>query len=128
MREIKFRLNMPLKSKARPRLGKGRAFLPADYREWKNTTRDHLKQYWVDFDLETLSQFELHVEAHGPGRCDADNLIGALLDAGLPDKKTGWRGAWKDDRVTVIPFISFRWIRDKEQYWDIRIVLLSEHK
>lgn len=124
MREISFRLDMPLKSKARPRLGKGRAFMPKDYMEWKNATRDHLKQFWVDFDLPTLQQFELLVEAHGPGRCDADNLIGALLDAGLPDKKTGWPGAWKDDRVTVIPYISFRWVKDTDQYWDLTLRIL----
>lgn len=99
--------------------------MPKDYMDWKNQARDHLKQYWVDFDLPTLSQFELEVEAHGPGRCDADNLIGSLLDAGLPDKKTGWAGAWKDDRVTVIPYISFRWIRDKEQYWDLTFRILN---
>ena len=122
MREINFRLDLPLMSKARPRFGKGHSYLPAKYRDWKNLAREKLKQTWVEFELETLEQFELHVEAHGPGRSDADNLIGSLLDAGLPDKKTEWRGAWKDDRVTVVPFIAFRWIRDKEQYWDIRIV------
>ena len=99
--------------------------MPKDYMEWKNQARDHLKQFWVDFDLPTLEQFECHVEAHGPGRCDADNLIGSLLDSGLPDKKTGWPGAWKDDRVTVIPYLTFRWIRDKEQYWDVRLVVLD---
>ena len=125
MREFSFRLPLPLKSKARPRFGKGRSFMPKDYMDWKNQARDHLKQYWVDFELPTLEHFELQVEAHGPGRCDADNLIGSLLDSGLPDKKTGWAGAWKDDRVTVIPYISFRWVRDKEQYWDITITLLD---
>ena len=93
--------------------------------EWKNTTRDHLKQLWVDFDLPTLELFEMEVEAHGPGRCDADNLLGALLDSGIPDKKTGWAGAWKDDRVTVIPFVSLRWIRSKEQFWVVRLRILS---
>ena len=125
MREFSFRLPLPLKSKARPRFGKGRSFMPKDYMDWKNAARDHLKQYWVDFDLPTLEHFELRVEAHGPGRCDADNLIGSLLDSGLPDKKTGWAGAWKDDRVTVIPYISFRWVRDKEQYWDITITCID---
>ena len=119
MREIRFRLDMPLMSKARPRFGKGRSYLPASYREWKDQTRQLLKGIWDKNGIETLTQFEMNVEAHGPGRCDADNLIGALLDAGLPDKKTGWSGAWKDDRVTVIPYLSFRWVRDKAQYWDV---------
>ena len=121
MREIQFTLELPLMSKARPRFGQGRSYLPAKYREWKNNARDQLKAIWVEFELDTLEQFEMEVQAYGPGRCDADNLIGALLDSGLPDKKTGWRGAWKDDRVTVIPYLSFRWHRSKEEKW---VVLL----
>lgn len=121
-KELTFRLDLPLMSKARPRFGKGRSYLPAPYREWKNKARRLLRLFWEANDLETLEQFELHVEAHGPGRCDADNLIGSILDAGLPDKKTGFVGCWRDDRVTVIPFISFRWIRSKQQFWDVRIV------
>lgn len=123
--EFNFRLDLPLISKARPRFGKGHSYLPQKYRDWKHSARERLKGLWTEFGLDTLEHFEIEVEAHGPGRCDADNLIGALLDAGLPDKKTGWSGAWKDDRVTVIPYISFRWIRDKEQFWDVRIRLLS---
>ena len=124
MREIRFRLDLPLMSKARPRFGKGRSYLPAAYRDWKNQARDQLKAIWSEQELDTLQQFEIEVEAHGPGRCDADNLIGSLLDAGLPDKKTTWAGAWKDDRVTVIPYLSFRWIRDKEQFWDVLVRVL----
>jgi len=124
MREIAFTLHLPLMSKARPRFGQGRSYLPTKYREWKNSARDQLKAVWTEYDLETLEQFEIEVEAYGPGRCDADNLIGALLDSGLPDKKTGWRGAWKDDRVTVVPFLSFRWHRNKEEKWVIRIRIL----
>ena len=52
-------------------------------------------QHWVDFDLPTLTQMEIHVKAHGPGRADPDNLIAALLDAGLPDKKRAGAGAGK---------------------------------
>lgn len=121
MAEIRFRLDLPLMSKARPRFGKGRSYLPAAYRAWKDEARNQLKRIWAEQELETLESFELRVEAHGPGRCDADNLIGSLLDSGLPDKKTGWAGAWKDDRVTVVPFISFRWVRDREQFWDVVI-------
>ena len=127
MAEIKLRLDMPLMSKARPRCARGgHAYMPPNYREWKNQARDHLMAHWVDFDLPTLEQFTIHVEAHGPGRHDGDNLIAALLDAGLPDKKTGWRGCWKDDRVTVCPALSFRWCRDRYQFWDITISCLND--
>ena len=121
MNEIRFRLDLPLMSKARPRFGQGRSYLPGPYRKWKDDARRLLRYFWETNGLETLTHFDLHVEAHGPGRCDADNLIGSLLDAGLPDKKSGWAGAWKDDRVTVVPYISFRWIRDKKQFWDVCI-------
>lgn len=123
MVEIRFRLDLPLMSKARPRLGRGRAFLPPAYRAWKDRAREELRRLWQERGLETLQAFELHVEAHGPGRCDADNLIGALLDSGLPDKGTGWPGAWRDDRVTVVPAISFRWVRDRAQFWDVLILV-----
>ena len=113
-------------SKARPRFGKGRTYLPANYREWKGKARRLLRYFWETNELETLTQFELHIEAHGPGRCDGDNVIGSFLDSGLPDRKTGWRGAWKDDRGTVVPYISFRWVRDKQQYWDICIQQIDE--
>lgn len=119
--EFTFRLDLELMSKARPRFGKGHSYLPAPYRDWKNRARDQLKAVWVEYGLETLENFRLHVEAHGPGRSDADNLIGALLDAGLPDSRTGWRGAWRDDRVTVIPELSFKWVRSREQFWLISI-------
>lgn len=126
MKEVSFRLDLPLVSKARPRFGKGRSYLPAKYREWKLAATTRLKEVWQQLGLNTLNQFELHVEAHGPGRCDADNLIGALLDAGLPDKRSGWPGAWKDDRVTVVPSISFRWVRDREEFWDVSVTVISE--
>ena len=125
VREINFRIDAPLKSKARPRFGKGRSYMPKEYMDWKELVREQLKQIWAEQELETLEQFELHVEGHGPGRNDGDNLIAAFMDCGLPCKKTGWPGAWRDDRVTVIPYLSFRWIRDKEQFWDVSIRVLS---
>ena len=109
-------------SKARPRFGQGRSYLPANYRKWKEDARRLLRYFWRTNDLPVLTQFELYVEAHGPGRCDADNLIGSLLDAGLPDKRSQFEGCWKDDRVTVVPYISFRWVRDKKQFWDVLIL------
>ena len=114
------RLDLPLMSKARPRCARGgHAYMPPAYMEWKARARDHLMQFWVDMDLPTLQHFEIEVTAHGPGRADGDNLVAAALEAGLPDKKTGWRGCWRDDRVTVCPVIIFRWQRSKRQFWEI---------
>lgn len=123
---IQLRLDLPLMSKARPRCARGgHAYMPQPYREWKNQARDHLMQHWVDFDLPTLTHFTIDVVAHGPGRHDGDNLIAALLDAGLPDKSTGWRGCWKDDRVTVCPSLAFRWERDRQMWWDVSLATLD---
>jgi len=122
---IELRLDMPLISKARPRCGKGHAYLPSAYREWKKLTQMRLEDLWIQNQLPTFSKAipikNLTVEAHGPGRSDSDNLLGALLDAGLP-QKPGWRGCWTDDRVTIIPSVCFYWIRSREQFWVIRIL------
>lgn len=96
--------------------------MPKEYKEWQTKARRLLRMVWDSHELGPLEHCEIHVEAHGPGRCDPDNLIGALLDAMQPCKRTGWEGVIKDDRVTVVPVISFRWIRDKNQFWDVRIL------
>lgn len=120
--EISFRLDVPLKSKARPRVARGHAYMPKEYKTWQANARRLLRVIWDSHDLGVLDHCEIHVVAHGPGRCDPDNLIGALLDAMQPDKKTGWEGVIKDDRVTVVPVISFAWKRSKAEFWDIRIL------
>ena len=123
MTEINLRIELPLMSKARPRCTRGgHAYMPPRYMEWKRQARDQLMGFWVDMDLPTLEQFEFHVKAYGPGRSDPDNLIAAMLDAGLPDKKSDWRGCWRDDRVTVCPKLSFEWIRSRQQFWELRII------
>ena len=121
MAEFTFRLILPLMSKARPRAGRGFVYLPPLYRAWQTLARAELRRIWMEQGMETLKACEISVEIHGPGRGDADNVIGALLDAGLPDRASGWSGAWADDRVTVVPFIACRWIRDRQQFWDVTI-------
>ena len=116
---IQCRLGLPLQSKPRPRCTRlGRAYNPPAYAEWKHQARDLLVAHWVEFELPTLEAFELDLQLYGPGRSDPDNLAGAFLDAGLPDKKTGWRGGWRDDRVTVCKALAIRWHKSKQQHWD----------
>ncbi|ACT65681.1 predicted protein [Cyanophage PSS2] len=120
---IEVRLDMPLMSKARPRVARGRAYMPAPYVNWKKTAQVQLESLWTENDLPTYDKetpIKLSVQAHGPGRCDSDNLLGALLDAGLPVKQ-GWRGCWVDDRVTVIPWVCFEWVKNSEQFWVLQI-------
>lgn len=123
---IRFRLDVALMPKARPRVPRrGKAYMPDSYDDWREEVRGLLTAIWAEKGLTTLDRFHLHVVAHGPGRADGDNLLGALLDAGLPHKKTGWPGAWKDDRVTRLPFFTFRWVSSKDAFWDVKIRPLS---
>ncbi len=110
-------------SKARPRVARGRAYMPAPYMDWKKEAQAKLETLWSEHELPTYDKstpIKLTVEAHGPGRCDSDNLLGALLDAGLP-KKSGWTGCWSDDRVTVIPWVCIEWVKSSEQFWLLKI-------
>lgn len=115
--QAKFILDLPLTSKARPRFGQGRSYLPAKYRAWKDEARTQLRRIWEVNSYPTLDNFSLNLDMYGNGRGDIDNYLGAFLDAGLPDKKTGWAGAWRDDRVTVVSRICIAWHRSKTQYW-----------
>jgi Endodeoxyribonuclease RusA len=109
-------------SKARPRAGAGRVYTPAPYRAWKDRARAELSRIWAEQGLARVEgPAAIVIHAHGPGRCDADNLAGALLDAGLPDKRTGWPGAWRDDRVTVFPSLALHWHRSQEEWWEVEI-------
>ena len=117
-------LPLPLMGKARPRCGQGRVYLPPEYREWKRRAADLLAAHWQEYNLPTITAAKhLHLTAYGPGRHDPDNLLGAVLDAGLPSRATGWRGCWRDDRVTVFPRTSFHWVRCSNEHWSLRIIL-----
>ena len=125
---IEFRLDLPLMSKSRPRFGGGRAYMPQKYVQWKKDCADQLKKIWIENDLPTYdqqNQISLAVQVHGPGRMDPDNILGAFLDAGLPSK-SGWRGCWKDDRVTVIPSICISWARSREEFWVVSVSTITE--
>lgn len=97
--------------------------MPANYRDWQNIARDQLKALWLDFDLPLILEARFDAVFHGPGRADPDNLLGSVFDAGLPEKAkrtgTGWRGCWRDDRVTVFPRGSWEWSRSPAPRIDI---------
>ena len=119
---IRFTLALPLMSKARPRAGMGRVYTPAPYRAWKDRARGELSRIWAEQGLARVEgPARMVIRAYGPGRCDADNLAGALLDAGLPDRKSGWPGVWRDDRVTVFPSLTLEWERSKDERWEVTI-------
>ncbi|MGA0983743.1 MAG: RusA family crossover junction endodeoxyribonuclease [Burkholderiaceae bacterium] len=109
-------------SKARPRFTRtGRTYMPEKYRAWRHECEDLLKGHWLAFDLPTISSCSAAFSFYGPARFDLDNLVGAVLDAGLPNKATGWRGCWRDDRVSVFPEICARWHRSRDQRIELLI-------
>lgn len=109
---------MPLFSKARPRMGPNGAFMPYDYKEKQRKMRILLREQWK---LEPLKgPIRLDIDCYGEGRVDADNMIGALMDAanGI---------LWTDDRVNIIPEITVKWTKAKKanSVWLIKITELS---
>lgn len=112
----RFTLHVPLKSKARPRFAGGHGYLPRDYREWKELCKKRIKAVWEENNWEPIvSAATITFEFVGPARHDLDNLIGAVLDAGLPCQRLGFAGAWVDDRVTVFPSISASFTKGKPE-------------
>lgn len=115
---IEIVVNMPLFSKARPRVTKNGVFMPAAYTSKRKEMVRQLKEQWGFPPLEGPLRLELRIK--GEGRADADNIIGALMDAanGL---------LWVDDRVSIIPEIEVQWEKapKAESQWLISIYLLE---
>jgi len=111
---IRLEVRMPLYSKARPRVTSRGVFMPKAYREKQKEMKRQLKEQWDGEPLEGPIYLELVLK--GEGRADADNIIGALMDAanGL---------LWTDDRVTIIPRISVSWEKapKADSLWRITI-------
>lgn len=72
-------LDGPIAPKARPRFG-GNAYLPSKYRDWKN---DAIMDFRSQYHGEPLEGVAVAVELSGrhSRRADADNIVGAILDA-----------------------------------------------
>ena len=118
MTPIELTVDMPLFSKARPRVTTKGTFMPKAYREKRKEMVRQLKEQWGFPPLEGPLRLELLIK--GEGRADADNIIGALMDAanGL---------LWADDRVSIIPQIEVQWEKapKAESQWLISIYLLD---
>lgn len=120
------RVEMPLFSKARPRLCRsGGAFMPPEYKRAQRLMRDQLIQQWKSDPLE--GPIALSLDVYGEGRGDGDNIVGAFMDAAGPVKNGIGGILWNDDRVTIIPYLSIRWHKAKktESLWIASIWLLE---
>lgn len=95
--------------------------MPHAYKEKQRKMRLLIRQQWKQDPLE--GPIKLDVECYGEGRVDADNLIGALMDAA--------QGIlWFDDRVTIIPEINLTWHKAKknDSIWLLTITELSNDR
>ena len=82
--------------------------------------RQMIKEQYKGLPLE--GPIALEAKLYGEGRADADNIIGALLDAG--------KGLlWVDDRVSVITSLHVSWSKAKkvDSKWIIAIIELKEN-
>jgi Holliday junction resolvase RusA-like endonuclease len=120
--DLMFTLNIPLKSKARPRFANGHAYLPKDYREWQKLCRERINKIFQDNEWHQISH-ATHLSIHfcGHARHDLDNLIGAVLDAGASNSKGS--GAWIDDRVAIFPSICATFEKSSSQQIIVKIWL-----
>lgn len=115
---IELVVNMPLYSKARPRVTARGTFMPKEYRVKQAEMVRQLKEQWDGPPLE--GPLRLEIDLRGEGRGDADNILGSLMDAGAGI-------LWTDDRISIIPEVSVTWEKasKSESQWLIRIIPLS---
>ena len=112
----------PLFSKARPRVTKtGRAFMPAAYRENQKELLAKIKEQYDGPPLQGPLRVEMVL--HGEGRADIDNVVGAFFD-------TANKVLWEDDRISIIPELSVRWVKSKKDQscWYVRVIPLGEEQ
>ncbi len=92
--------------------------MPKEYKSKQREMVRQLSQQWPHEPLEGPIRLEIDIE--GEGRADADNIIGALMDAAN-------KILWVDDRVSIIPEIQVKWKKapKKDSVWRIKIQKLS---
>ncbi|WP_373538776.1 RusA family crossover junction endodeoxyribonuclease [Chamaesiphon sp.] len=76
---MNYQLTGNITPKARPRLGRGGAYLPNKYRDWKE---DAIAQLLTQSrPPEPIAKTEVSIAIGGKQRGDLDNIAGAILDA-----------------------------------------------
>ncbi len=91
---MNYQLTGKITPKARPRLGKGRAYLPDNYRNWKDQAIAELLTQ--SRPLDPIIKAEVSIAIGGRQRGDLDNIAGAILDALVQ------AGIILDDRISVV--------------------------
>ena len=108
-------------SKARPRVTSRGTFMPKAY---KDNQRELLAKVREQYDGPPLKgPLRVEMELHGEGRADIDNVVGAFFD-------TVNKVLWEDDRISIIPELSVKWIKTKKDQsaWYVRIIEIGEEQ
>ena len=108
-------------SKARPRVTSRGTFMPKAY---KDNQRELLAKVKEQYDGPPLKgPLRVEMELHGEGRADIDNVVGAFFD-------TVNKVLWEDDRISIIPELSVKWIKTKKDQsaWYVRIIEIGEEQ
>lgn len=115
---VEIKINMPLFSKARPRVTSRGVFMPAEYRKKQ---KEMLRQIREQYNGPPLGgPLRLEIELRGEGRGDIDNMVGAFFD-------TANKVLWTDDRVSIIPQLEVSWQKAKkiDSCWNIKIYTIE---
>jgi len=119
MSTIRLEIFHPLFSKARPRVTAKGTFMPKAYKDNQKALLAKVKEQYDGAPLEGPLRVEM--ELHGEGRADIDNIVGAFFD-------TVNGVLWTDDRVSIIPELSVRWVKAKKDRscWYVSIIPVGE--
>lgn len=95
--------------------------MPAAY---KKNQKELLAKVKEQYDGPPLKgPLRVEMELFGEGRADIDNVVGAFFD-------TVNQVLWEDDRISIIPELSVRWIKTKKEFsaWHVRIIEIGEEQ
>lgn len=78
---IKLILDGEVQPKARPRVTKNGTFMPREYKDWKDEAILQFQNQFKKEPIPKVEKVEVRLIGKHSRRSDADNLLGAILDA-----------------------------------------------
>ena len=95
--------------------------MPAAYKKNQKELLAKVKEQYSGPPLKGPLRVEM--ELHGEGRADIDNVVGAFFD-------TVNTVLWEDDRISIIPELSVRWMKCKKEQstWYVRVIPIGEEQ
>lgn len=103
---IEYKLTGKIVPKARPRISNGRAFMPANYRDWKDDAIFQLRQQCNQ--VAPIEKCQLEIEIGGKQRGDLDNIAGSIMDAMVQ------AGILTDDRISLVSKLTIEYFSDRQ--------------